>query len=106
MDIGANLGWYSFVMASKGFKTFAFEPLPENIFAMRYALSKQPYLNERIELFEYGLGNKNERCALFTIEANSQNGMVDCNPNFILPPDGTLGAYLNIVLLDSFLPLF
>ena len=40
MDIGANLGWYSFVMASKGFKTFAFEPLPENIFAMRYALSK------------------------------------------------------------------
>lgn len=40
MDIGANLGWYSFAIASKGYKTFAYEPLPENIFAMRYEMSK------------------------------------------------------------------
>ena len=32
--------------------------------------------------------------------------MVDCDPNFILPKDGTLGAVIDIVLLDSFLPLF
>jgi 2-polyprenyl-3-methyl-5-hydroxy-6-metoxy-1,4-benzoquinol methylase len=40
MDIGANLGTFTLSAASLGFKVYAFEPMPSNINALRYAMCK------------------------------------------------------------------
>jgi len=58
LDIGANIGTYSILLGRKGLKCFAFEPSKENF----KALSKNIELNnlqEKVKIFNYGLGETN-----------------------------------------------
>lgn len=41
-DLGANVGWYSFIAAQNDFYVAAFEPLKENIFAIRKTICLNP----------------------------------------------------------------
>ncbi|CDW85256.1 UNKNOWN [Stylonychia lemnae] len=38
IDVGANLGWFSMIAAKKGFYSIAFDPMIDNIYAMRNTL--------------------------------------------------------------------
>ncbi len=40
LEIGAGLGYFVFGAAIEGFKVYAFEPLMENLYAMRMNLCK------------------------------------------------------------------
>lgn len=76
LDIGANLGLYSFLAAKLGYKVYAFEPMNENIDAMRYMMCKDNDLARNIVLLEYGLGETEEECDLIIHHTNSQDGVV------------------------------
>jgi len=58
IDIGANIGTYSFLLAGKGLKCFAFEPVKENFQAL-YANILVNEMSDRITAFNFGLGRKN-----------------------------------------------
>ncbi|MBI9038605.1 MAG: FkbM family methyltransferase [Bacteroidales bacterium] len=58
LDIGSNIGTYSILLGRKGLRCFAFEPSKENF----NALSKNIELNnlqEKVKIFNYGLGETN-----------------------------------------------
>jgi FkbM family methyltransferase len=72
MDIGANLGYYSFIAASKGVKTISFEPVVDTYtkFQLSQALNK---LNDLTCLYTCALSNK-EYIGSFSINPSNMGG--------------------------------
>ncbi|MCK9204104.1 MAG: FkbM family methyltransferase [Bacteroidales bacterium] len=60
LDIGANIGTYSFLLASKGLRCFAFEPVDDNYQAMKVNISLNN-MDDKIVAFPYGLGSENRK---------------------------------------------
>lgn len=56
IDIGSHIGTYSILLANKGLRCYAFEPVGDNF----RALSINVYLNkldDKVQVFNYGLGS-------------------------------------------------
>jgi FkbM family methyltransferase len=58
LDIGANIGWYTLALASRGFKVVAFEPWELNMNAFKASLCLNPSLKPFVTLLNYALGEK------------------------------------------------
>jgi len=82
IDIGANVGWYSFNMAALGVKVLAFEPMVENIELIQKSLKMPDNIksgvSERITLFGHGLGMRDETCFVYSDNINVGDGHVKC----------------------------
>lgn len=86
IDIGANVGWFSMLAASKGFRVVAFEPLPSNELAMRMSICLNN-LTDRVILFNKGLSSAKRECPLFSDAENVGHGfVVGCGE---VAPNGT-----------------
>ncbi len=84
LDIGANIGWYSFYLGKYGYKIIAFEPNEKNY----YILKKNYCLNKDVEIIiiNKGLYNKEERkCNLYEHVGNIGNGLVICDKKVDIP---------------------
>jgi FkbM family methyltransferase len=57
MDIGGNIGTFSLVMASAGFRVVAFEPLKYNLELFRQSIKRNGF-EDRIKLHEVAAGEK------------------------------------------------
>ena len=85
-DVGANIGYYSFLFAHAGYSVVAFEPLPQNVAAYRATLCLHPEWATRITLVEQGLSDRTATCQLIgtTLASKAQylNGVVEvrCPP--------------------------
>ena len=90
VDIGANLGFYSFALAKSGWNVTSFEPMPANRALFKASLCANPDVVERIDLHENGLGDANQHCYLVSPNNNIGDGYVSCgndtNPG--IPPEG------------------
>ena len=80
IDIGANSGAFSLKLAHKikelklkNCKIFAFEPNPYMIEALKFNITLNTSLSEIIELYPFGLGDKEEFLP-FTFEKNNSGG--------------------------------
>jgi len=78
LDIGANLGYYSFVLANAGWQVHAFEPLSKNLELFRATLCRNPHLKEKITLHAIGLGPKKEHCSFVSDPNNRGDGWTIC----------------------------
>ena len=76
IDIGANIGWYTFTLSKYGYKIFSFEPSKINYYILRknYCINKE--LN--IILINKGLYNEDKKCNLYNIKGNIGNGIIVC----------------------------
>ena len=83
IDIGANIGWYSFIFGKYGYKVIAFEPSKLN----DYILRKNYCLNNEVNvtIINKGLHNEEKICDLYNLYNNEGNGMVICEHNNTLP---------------------
>ena len=63
VDVGANCGYYSLIIAKKikKIKILAFEPNIEAIAKFKKSLKRNLLLKKKIKLKEYGLANKNSK---------------------------------------------
>ena len=79
LDIGANVGWYSFYLANDGYKLYSFEVSRIN----SYILKKNFCLNENINitLINKGIGPKEEKCLLHHPSHNIGNAVILCGEN-------------------------
>jgi len=68
LDIGANLGLMSHYMAQRSAKTYAFEPMPNNIEVIKKV--KSTFRLTNLELITNALGNKNKRIQLVLPEVD------------------------------------
>lgn len=82
LDIGANVGWFTFNLAALGVNVIAFEPMQENIDLIKSSLQQQENIDSgvsgRITLYEHGLGAKDDTCFLYSDNGNVGDGHVKC----------------------------
>merc|ERR1712166_666662 len=66
IDIGANVGWFTYVVASHGIPVVALEPFEENHMLHQHTLCMNPSLRRNVQLLDVGLHYKdNITCSLY-----------------------------------------
>lgn len=78
LDIGANVGFYSLVLAASGWNVTAFEPMKANTELIEASMCANPELAERITLNKFGLGSKDDHCIIFSDDFNVGDGHSAC----------------------------
>lgn len=78
LDIGANVGFYSLVLASAGWNVTAFEPMAKNSALIDATMCANPELKSRITLNKFGLGPKDEHCIIISGDDNVGDGVSQC----------------------------
>jgi FkbM family methyltransferase len=108
LDVGANIGWYTFALASNGFRVFAFEPFRQNVNLMRLTACANPAAAARVQLFAGGLGDRDQNCFLISETGiNLGDGHTICRapgePENIPPGYAVIGQ-VSVRRLDDLLP--
>lgn len=77
LDIGGNVGWYSFYLGKYGYNIISFEPTERNFYILRknYCLNK----DVNITIINKGLYTSEKICDYYEQIGNKGNGMVICN---------------------------
>ena len=80
LDIGANVGWYSFYLSKIGYELISFEVSHTN----DYILKKTFCLNQdsKVTIINKGIGFKEEKCLLQHEPNNVGNGIILCGDNY------------------------
>ena len=83
LDIGSNVGWYTFYLAKYGYKILSFEPSNLNM----YILSKNYCLNRELNvtLIKKGLYTEEKVCDFYISRGNIGDGWVFCDKNKTIP---------------------
>jgi FkbM family methyltransferase len=107
IDIGANIGWYSFMAAATGFPALAYEAMEVNQAAMWTTMCLNPWMHDMVTLFPYGLGPREEQCHMWALPSNFLDGHMFCGEegaklaqSRCLTPSGVT----HIVRLADYLP--
>ena len=79
LDIGANVGWYTFFFGKCGYNVLSFEPSDVNI----YILRKNFCLNQNfnVTLIKKALYTDEKKCDYYAHRGNIGNGMILCDDN-------------------------
>ena len=86
MDVGANIGWFTLLLAAAGHQVIAFEPMVENEQLLRRSLCSNAGFLDRVTYYTYILGNiSGASCTIFSGNDNQGDGIVECNSDFVLP---------------------
>jgi len=78
IDIGANVGFYSFVLAAHGWNVTSFEPMVANHALLDATMCANPSLKEKITLNKFGLGAKDDHCIIISGDDNLGDGVTQC----------------------------
>jgi FkbM family methyltransferase len=78
LDIGTNVGFYSFVLAAHGWSVTAFEPMSANHELLDATMCKNPALKQMIMLNKFGLGAKDDHCIIISDDNNLGDGISQC----------------------------
>ena len=81
IDIGGNIGWYTFLLGKYGYNLITFEPSKINY----YILNKNFCLNKNlnITIINKGLFPEEKICNIYSAKNNIGNGMVNCNEKIV-----------------------
>lgn len=102
LDIGANVGYYTLLMANAGWRVKAFEPLPSNLQLIRASLCRNPDFASRVSLYPVGLGPKEDHCKVVSDAKNVGDGWVACGGR-IVPQEYVVRGEFDIRPLDDVL---
>jgi FkbM family methyltransferase len=90
VDIGANVGWFTMIMAAAGVNVIAFEPMEQNLYLIRKTLCnpENSGFSDRVLVFATGLSDETQTCILFSEKKNVGNGITACveDPSTFVPP--------------------
>lgn len=79
IDVGANIGWFSFIAANYGYTVFAFEPFKENLARFNHSLCLgHPKARKRITVFPFALGSRDGTCEQWSTPSNHGNAITVC----------------------------
>jgi len=79
IDIGANVGWYTFFLAKYGYQILSFEASVLNNYILKKNFCLNPNLN--IILINKGLFTEEKKCDYYFQSDNIGNGMIQCDKN-------------------------
>ncbi|GMH38169.1 hypothetical protein BSKO_06053 [Bryopsis sp. KO-2023] len=78
LDIGANIGWYSLLMAAEGFKVVSIEPMTKNFDALRSSVC-QNKLENSVTVHKTGLSEEKRECKIVSDVGNTGDGIIVCD---------------------------
>jgi FkbM family methyltransferase len=82
LDIGANVGWYTFMFAQHGYNVLAVEPMTANRALIKATMCKNPELVAKITVVAAALTDKvdkpGQKCAIFSANINLGDGLLAC----------------------------
>jgi len=109
LDIGANIGWFTTIIAKHGYNTIAFEPLHVNIEIMSSNICNNN-IESKVTVFNTGLGLKEDTCWVISGHINIGDGIIKCGtkPDNSYKEPGSGHIYylrqeISINLLDHYL---
>ena len=81
LDIGANIGWFTFVFALRKWTVHAFEPMPFNRQLLNATLCMNPELVQYVNIHPVALGivDKPLPCKVYSAADNMGDGVVCCD---------------------------
>ena len=102
MDIGANVGWYTFTLSKFGYKIISFEPSKLNYYILKknYCINKE--LN--IILINKGLYNEDKICDFNNFKDNIGDAIIKCDSNPFFRDDIVKDGEIILTRLDNYLP--
>lgn len=77
LDIGANIGWFTTIIAKHGWNTIAFEPMNNNIEILSRNLCDNDIKNARV--FHTGLSDNDKQCWIIAGHINKGDGVMVCD---------------------------
>ena len=81
VDVGANVGWFTWAAAVNGYGVRAYEPFRQNINLMRATACLNPDAARRVQLHALGLGNESKTCYVVSeTHINLGDGHTVCDP--------------------------
>ena len=83
IDLGANVGWYSFFLGKVGYEIFSFEVSNFNNYILKKNFCKNKDIN--ITIINKGIGLEEEKCLLHHPKANRGNGVILCGDKTNIP---------------------
>ena len=83
IDLGANVGWYSFFLGNAGFEIISFEISNINNYILKKNFCLNNYVN--ITIINKGIGLEEEKCILHHPSINIGNGVILCGENANIP---------------------
>ena len=103
VDIGANIGWYSFYLGKAGYEIISFEASSSN----NYLLNKNFCLNEdvNITIINRAIGLEEKKCFLHHPSDNIGNAVILCGENTnIIPKNYYLSEEIKFTRLSKYVP--
>ena len=102
LDIGANLGWYTYLLSNAGYELISFEASHIN----DYILKKTFCLNQNINvtLINKGIGLENEKCILQHPSYNVGNAVILCGENAYIKVDNQNREEIEFTKLSNYIP--
>jgi FkbM family methyltransferase len=76
IDVGANIGSCTVLIAGHRFQTHAFEPQPDNLFYLKATLANNEELRSWVTVHEVGLGDHEHGSVIYRQEGNAGNSVV------------------------------
>ncbi|TPX34734.1 hypothetical protein SmJEL517_g02711 [Synchytrium microbalum] len=114
LDIGANVGFFSFSAAASGFNVVAVEMMASNQLSLYKSICRNPTFPPLMRVIPYGLGEAKDNntgrseCLAYSLETNSRNGIVKCGNNVNaadIPKGFSLMGTTVIVQFDELVPV-
>ena len=101
LDLGANIGWYSFFVAKYGYNILSFEPSETN----NYILKKNYCLNRELNVtfINKGLYNDEQKCDLYINKNNKGDGIVFCENNNQIPENLIKKEQVTLTKLSNYI---
>ena len=101
LDVGANIGWYSFSLSKYGYKILSFEPMLINT----YILKKNYCLNKglNITIINKGLYTLETNCDIYNVFGNIGDAMIVCEKNKTLFPGFKKAGKITLTKLSNYI---
>lgn len=113
LDIGANIGWYSLLLAAAGYPVISFEPMQANERLFRRSICSNPDFQQRLTYHTDMLSDApHTNCTMFSEESNVGDGTVSCDQQLHMATGyhvreaGINMTTVDIVLADLHHPVF
>ena len=102
IDIGGNIGWYTFLLGKFGYNIITFEPSRLNFYILKKNYCSNKEVN--VTLINKGLFTENKICHIYSPKNNIGNGLVSCteksNVKFIN------NGEINLTKLSNYISFF
>ena len=101
LDIGSNIGWYSYFLGKIGYNIISFEPSERNYYILRKTYCLNNHVN--IAIVNKALSNNEKICDYYVNNENKGKGKVICKPRKDLPQNLEKKDLVTLTKLNNYI---